>query len=107
MLNTELKNKIIKSLSTFNPEKIILFGSYAHGMPNKSSDIDLLVIKNLKEKEVRTYRLQIKKKLFEQFKDSFLYFDIIVDSEQRINNRIKIGDLFYEEIYNKGTIIYA
>ncbi|MCL2366852.1 MAG: nucleotidyltransferase domain-containing protein [Oscillospiraceae bacterium] len=29
-----------------NPDKIILFGSYAYGIPNNKSDIDLLVIKN-------------------------------------------------------------
>ena len=32
-----------------NPEKIILFGSYAYGNPNDKSDIDLLVIKNGKD----------------------------------------------------------
>jgi len=28
----------------FQPEKIILFGSYAHGEPRPESDVDLLVI---------------------------------------------------------------
>jgi len=28
----------------FRPEKIILFGSYAHGKPTKDSDVDLVVI---------------------------------------------------------------
>lgn len=27
------------------PDKIILFGSYAHGTPTKDSDLDLLIIK--------------------------------------------------------------
>jgi predicted nucleotidyltransferase len=31
--------------SRYRPEKIILFGSYAWGKPNKDSDIDLLIIK--------------------------------------------------------------
>ncbi len=30
----------------FNPDKIILFGSYASGTPNNDSDIDLLVIQD-------------------------------------------------------------
>ena len=39
----------IKSLSTriakeFQPERIILFGSYAYGKPTRNSDVDLLVI---------------------------------------------------------------
>ena len=28
----------------FQPEKIILFGSYAHGKPNEDSDVDILVV---------------------------------------------------------------
>ena len=29
----------------FQPDKIILFGSYAYGTPNADSDVDILVIK--------------------------------------------------------------
>ena len=29
-----------------DPERIILFGSYAYGEPDENSDLDLLVIKN-------------------------------------------------------------
>ena len=29
----------------FQPDKIILFGSYAYGTPHEDSDVDLLVIK--------------------------------------------------------------
>ena len=32
-----------------NPDRIILFGSYAYGNPDDRSDLDLLVIKNDKE----------------------------------------------------------
>lgn len=37
-------NSIISSLKEANPQKIVLFGSYAYGKPNKNSDIDLLVV---------------------------------------------------------------
>ena len=32
-----------------NPDRVILFGSYAYGNPDDRSDLDLLVIKNDKE----------------------------------------------------------
>ena len=35
-----------KIANKFNPEKIILFGSYAKGTQNKDSDIDLLIIQD-------------------------------------------------------------
>lgn len=31
-------------VNRFNPEKVILFGSYAQGNPGKDSDLDLLII---------------------------------------------------------------
>ncbi len=47
MINNEtielIKNKIIE---LENPEKIILFGSYARGDTTEKSDLDLMVIEN-------------------------------------------------------------
>jgi len=40
---TALKNIIIELV---DPDKIILFGSYAYGTPDENSDADFLVIKN-------------------------------------------------------------
>jgi predicted nucleotidyltransferase len=37
----------------FKPEKIILFGSYAHGKPTKDSDVDLVVILPFRGRDVR------------------------------------------------------
>lgn len=39
-----LKKEIVERLKPLDPEKIILFGSYAWGTPNKDSDIDLYVV---------------------------------------------------------------
>ncbi|MGR3309132.1 MAG: nucleotidyltransferase domain-containing protein, partial [Candidatus Brocadiales bacterium] len=42
MLTHEQINQIVKAIVTgYEPQKIILFGSYAHGKPTKDSDIDL------------------------------------------------------------------
>jgi uncharacterized protein len=107
MLSESLKNKIINTLKPIDPDKVILFGSYAYGEPLKESDIDLLIIKNTPEEKVREIRIEAKKLLWQQFRNKNISFDILVDSEERIISRIKIGDLFYEEIYNKGQVIYA
>ena len=45
MINIEeLKLQIIERLKPLNPDKIILFGSYAYGTPNEENDIDLYVV---------------------------------------------------------------
>jgi predicted nucleotidyltransferase len=41
---------LIKKLLPFQPQKIILFGSYARGTAKSESDIDLLIIKKTKKK---------------------------------------------------------
>jgi uncharacterized protein len=40
--------KIVDSLKGINPSKVILFGSYAYGVPHKDSDIDLIIVLNKK-----------------------------------------------------------
>jgi predicted nucleotidyltransferase len=49
--NSMISRKSIRQLAIeiareFSPEKIVLFGSYAGGRPDKDSDVDLLVIMN-------------------------------------------------------------
>ena len=47
MIDQGLIDEVVFKIATvYNPDKIILFGSYAKGIPNENSDLDLLVIKN-------------------------------------------------------------
>lgn len=107
MLSNELKEQITRAIRPLEPEKIILFGSYAYGLENTDSDIDLLLLKELSEDKIKDYRLKVRKKLWEQFKGQGISFDVLVDSNSRVQKRIALGDLFYSEIINKGKIIYA
>jgi uncharacterized protein len=44
MDKNEYISQIVERIKQEQPEKIILFGSYAYGNPDKESDIDLFVI---------------------------------------------------------------
>ena len=44
--STKINDIINKIALNFNPDKIILFGSYANGTPDNSSDLDLLIVKD-------------------------------------------------------------
>lgn len=107
MDNNEFIAKIIERIKEEQPEKIILFGSHAYGNPGNESDIDLVVIKNLPTNEIREFRLNLKLKLWDLIKKWNIPVDIIVDNQERINQRIKDGDMFYKEILSKGNVIYA
>lgn len=41
---------LIEKLKPIEPQKIILFGSYAKGKGSKNSDVDLLIIKKTKKR---------------------------------------------------------
>jgi len=43
-LSDEVRDQIRDSLKPLHPEKVIVFGSYAHGEADRDSDIDLIVV---------------------------------------------------------------
>ena len=110
MINIEeLKPLIIERLKPLNPDKIILFGSYAYGTPNEDSDIDLFLLKDdLDIEDMRSYKLELQKKLFDIQKKYLLGIDIFVDSTKRMEDRINnVKDQFYDEILTKGIKLYG
>jgi predicted nucleotidyltransferase len=103
-----LKVEIIKRLKPLNPDKIILFGSYAYGVPTEESDIDLFLVKDLPKDKIRGFRLEARKKLRDLIFEQHLGIDIVADSMERIKDRIQtVKDQFYEEIMTKGKVIYG
>jgi predicted nucleotidyltransferase len=107
MENQEYISLIVDKIKQEKPEKIILFGSYAYGNPGKESDIDILVIKNIDESQIRDFRIKLKTLLWDIITKEKIPVDILVDNLERINQRISDGDLFYREIMSKGNVIYA
>ena len=107
MITENILSEITSILKPYGIEKIILFGSYVYGTPKEDSDIDLLVIKDIPTNEIRDFRIKLKKALWMKLGKLSYSLDILVDNEQRIKERIGMGDLFYKEIYSKGKTIYA
>jgi predicted nucleotidyltransferase len=102
----KLKPLIIERLKPLNPDKIILFGSYAYGKPNEDSDIDLFILKDdLKEGESRDYSRKAKKRLRDIiFNYNTNGIDIIFAPTNEIYKR---EDYFFkEELLKKGKIWY-
>ena len=102
-------NDIIEKLKTINPEKIILFGSYANGNPTEYSDLDLIVVtgdnnypKNYSEK-IGIY-LKVSN-LLSDFKKN-IPIDLIVYSKPMYEKFIDLGSLFSKEVAKNGKIVY-
>jgi uncharacterized protein len=100
-LVAEIVEKIKKE---YQPEKIILFGSYAYGTPTKDSDLDLFIVKNT-EKE-RIYRFaEVKKLIYEPGRR--IPVSPLVYTPKELTERLAIGDSFVEEILSRGEVLYA
>ncbi len=85
----------------FNPQKIILFGSYARGDFKPESDLDLLVVM---ETSLRENRQAL---LIEQSLDVDLFgLDLLVKTPQGLSERIAQGDRFLQNIVETGRVLY-
>jgi len=87
-----------------DPQKIILFGSYAYGKPTEDSDIDLLVVMPVKGHPA--YKAaEIRTKIREKIETS-MALDLLVRSPEFVAERVKLGDMFMREITEHGKVIY-
>jgi predicted nucleotidyltransferase len=87
----------------FQPEKIILFGSFANGKPDAESDIDLLVVMQFEGSPFRQAGLMLNQ--VSRFV-GVLPLDLLVRTSEQLNERLAIGDTFVREILERGKVIY-
>jgi len=105
----ELKSLIVERLQPLNPDKIILFGSYAYGTPNEESDIDLYVVTN-DDFMPRTWRekndvyLQFSKRIRDLQKR--IPIDLIVHTRAMNKKFIELDSSFYRYSISNGKRIW-
>jgi predicted nucleotidyltransferase len=102
-LTTELLNEIMQRiLAVSNPDKIILFGSYARGDSGPDSDIDLLIIKG----EVDSTRAEAAR-IYRVLADLKVPIDVVV---VRTAYAQRYGDLVGTVVrpaLREGKVLYA
>lgn len=94
----EITKRIVK---TSNPEKIILFGSYARGETSSNSDLDLLVIvpgiKRLRAESVRVRRA---------LRGLMIPVDVILATPEQIERLGNFTGLVYHTALSEGKVVY-
>lgn len=86
----------------FHPDKVILFGSYACGNPDKDSDVDLLVIKKMEKSSVAERRDILKAWRPARWSAQSLPFELLVVSPEDHAQRMARGGGFYASILRDG-----
>ena len=101
---TPFINQIVSTIvSTVEPDKIILFGSYARGDYKKDSDIDILILK----KGLKNER-EITNNLYREFFNQKIAIPIdliAVDYDKYYQLNKDIGYI-YKTINQEGIVIY-
>src|SRR5438093_147224 len=83
----------------FQPDKIILFGSYAYGTPHADSDVDLLVVMPTRYELGQAFKIRVA--LPAPFP-----MDLLVRTPKNLKWRFEEGESFTTEIVTRGKILY-
>ena len=86
----------------FHPELVILFGSYAYGEPTPDSDVDLLVVKEMHGPHLEEAVAIRKAWRTTRRSGGSLPFDLLLESPQSHQARIKDAAGFYNNINRQG-----
>lgn len=96
-----LPRAVERIAANLNPEKIILFGSYAYGTPTPDSDVDLLVVLDSPRSEKERYLAVCR-----QLRPRPFAADILVRTSTEIETALRQGDYFIGDIVNEGKVLH-
>lgn len=96
----------LKDLYGDKIKEIVLYGSYAKGTEDEESDIDVAVILDIDEQEIRMYEKRLNEIISEI---SYKYMKVISLIDLSYEKFISWCNVlpFYKNILNEGVILYA
>jgi predicted nucleotidyltransferase len=106
---TEVKNTVTlqgireivqQIVERFQPQKVILFGSYAQGKPTADSDVDLLVVMETSE-QVLHAAARISAAIDHPFP-----LDILVFKPSELKASLERKGIFATEVMAKGIVLH-
>ncbi|MDO3379721.1 nucleotidyltransferase domain-containing protein [Geoalkalibacter halelectricus] len=103
-----IRQILVSRLMPLDPEKIILFGSYAWGRPNAESDIDLYIVtkddfmpRNWREKnEVYSRFMEVLDEL-----QTDVPIDLIVHTRPMHEKFLELDSMFCRKVMREGVVL--
>ena len=101
-VTTQILDEIVRRIvAALDPERIILFGSYAGGVPHADSDVDLFVVM---ETELPPARRELE--VCRLLRPRPFPVDIIVKTPAEMEEAARQHDGFLGEILAEGEVLY-
>lgn len=95
-----IRRYVRQIVEKFQPDKVILFGSYAKGEQHKESDVDLLVVMPAWNEMSKAARIRW------ELKPPFS-LDLIVRTPKHLERGLHENDWFLRDVTETGKVLYA
>jgi len=92
--------RVLQALRSYQPQRVILFGSFARGDDHGLSDVDLLIVKETD----RPFVERIGEVL--ALCDTVLPVEPLVYTPEELARLIEEGNPFIEQVLREGKVIY-
>ena len=96
----------IKNIYGLCLQKIILFGSYARGDFKTDSDVDIMILLDISDLELKAYSQQLAYMTYDFNLDNDIDIKPIAKSEAHFNKWCK-NYPFYANVQKEGVILYG
>ena len=87
-------------------KRIILYGSYARGDSKLDSDVDIMILLDMSDLELKKYSQQLSYMTYDFNLDNDIDIKPIAKSENHFNKWI-VNYAFYANIQNEGVVLYG
>lgn len=87
-------------------KKVILYGSYARGDYDKNSDLDIMILTDLNDKELVEYRMKIRDLACDLELENDIVISPLVRNIEKYNNRVNIIP-FYMNVQKEGVVLHG
>ncbi|MDD6812333.1 MAG: nucleotidyltransferase domain-containing protein [Lachnospiraceae bacterium] len=96
----------IKKIYGSHLRQVILYGSYARGDFRQDSDIDIMILLDLSDVELKAYGQQLSYMTYDFNLDNDLDIKSIAKSEEHFRRWI-VNYPFYANIHKEGVVLYG
>ncbi len=105
MISEEQIQAVVRRIvEGYQPDRIILFGSYAYGTPHENSDLDLLIIKQNAEQPPIARDLKVRHLLWG---GPMPPMDLFIRTPQEVSSAVAREFTVEAEAVRKGRLLYA
>jgi len=102
----DLYTEEIKKIYGCHLQKIILYGSYARGEENELSDIDIMILVDLEDLEIKEYADKLSDMTFDINMDYDVIIMPIVKNETHFKYWVSVYP-FYNNVEREGVALYG